>query len=42
MNIEGHVLNDRDALGIWDTDQIELKSGEDESEILLIEVPMKL
>jgi quercetin 2,3-dioxygenase len=42
MNIEGHVLLDRDAVGIWDSDHIELKSGEDGSEILLIEVPMKL
>jgi redox-sensitive bicupin YhaK (pirin superfamily) len=42
MMVKGHVLNDRDALGIWDTEKIDLESGEDGSEILLIEVPMKL
>ncbi|HEX8332584.1 MAG TPA: pirin family protein, partial [Segetibacter sp.] len=45
--LEGQVtfgeqqLNKRDALGVWDTDTIEL-TVEDTAEILLIEVPMNV
>ena len=35
----GQELNQRDALGVWETDAFELKAEED-SEILLVEVPM--
>ena len=35
-----HKLNTRDALGIWDTEQITLKATAAESRILLIEVPV--
>ena len=34
-------LNDRDGFGIWETDGFNLEAGE-ESEILLMEVPMEL
>ena len=37
--IGGQELNQRDALGVWETDAFELKAEED-SEILLVEVPM--
>jgi len=46
MNIEGQkamanqVLNDRDALGAWETDTIEIQAKEN-GRILLIEVPMQ-
>jgi redox-sensitive bicupin YhaK (pirin superfamily) len=35
-----HKLDTRDALGIWDTEQITLKATAAESRILLIEVPV--
>jgi redox-sensitive bicupin YhaK (pirin superfamily) len=37
--INGNQLNKRDALGVWDTDKIELKANT-AADILLIEVPM--
>jgi redox-sensitive bicupin YhaK (pirin superfamily) len=39
ITIEDQILNRRDALGIWDTDQITLTSNAP-SKILLMEVPM--
>lgn len=39
--IGGQTLNERDGLGIWETDGFELKADED-AEILLMEVPMGL
>ena len=39
--IGGQVLHKRDAIGIWDTDRIPIRSLSD-AEILLIEVPMQL
>jgi len=39
VSIGDHELNQRDALGIWDTDGFELKA-EEASEVLFIEVPM--
>lgn len=41
LNINGISLNDRDGLGIWDTDKISLKA-ESTTEFLLMEVPMTL
>jgi redox-sensitive bicupin YhaK (pirin superfamily) len=35
-----HQLDQRDALGIWDTNNISLKATSPESRILLIEVPL--
>jgi redox-sensitive bicupin YhaK (pirin superfamily) len=38
--INGIELDSRDGLGIFETNEFKLESGEDGSEILLIEVPM--
>jgi redox-sensitive bicupin YhaK (pirin superfamily) len=40
--INGEALNTRDGIGIWNTDSFELIAQENDSEILLMEVPMKL
>lgn len=39
IELEGETLNDRDGIGISETDKIEIKSKD--AEILFIEVPMK-
>ena len=39
VDTAGEILNKRDAVGIWETNNIEIKSTEP-SEILIIEVPM--
>jgi redox-sensitive bicupin YhaK (pirin superfamily) len=41
MNIKDNPLEKRDALGIWDIDSIDLISLSDDSEILVMDVPMK-
>jgi redox-sensitive bicupin YhaK (pirin superfamily) len=41
VSINGQQLNKRDALGIWDTDTVDITANE-KTEILLIEVPMNL
>lgn len=41
VKIEENQLNQRDALGIWDTEKFEMEISEN-SEILLIEVPMEI
>ncbi len=41
VTIENQNLKRRDGLGIWETDKISIKSDSN-SELLLIEVPMKL
>jgi len=41
FTIEGHKLEARDGLGIWDTEGFSLTSHKDGSEILLMEVPMR-
>ena len=41
VSINGQQLNKRDGFGIWDLEKISLKADND-SEILLIEVPMDL
>ena len=40
IEIEQQIINDRDALGIWETESVNIFSEVD-SKILLIEVPMK-
>jgi redox-sensitive bicupin YhaK (pirin superfamily) len=40
VEINGQILNNRDALGIWDTDQFRIKANTN-AEFLLIDVPMK-
>lgn len=42
FEIEGQQLNKRDALGIWDTNAINIKSLSPNAEILLMEVPMTM
>lgn len=39
--IDGHILKRRDALGIWDTDDISISANSD-CEILLLDIPMTL
>jgi redox-sensitive bicupin YhaK (pirin superfamily) len=41
FTIEGHKLEARDGLGIWDTEGFSLTSHKNGSEILLMEVPMR-
>lgn len=38
--VQGTALNQRDGLGIWDTEKILLKAESPDAEILLMEVPM--
>ncbi len=40
--IEGQELSNRDGYGIWDINTITIESGSEDSEILLMEVPMML
>ena len=42
FELAGHQLNERDALGITDFDQFELKALTPDAEILLMEIPMQL
>ena len=39
VKINGAVLNKRDAMGVWETENVEIKSLQD-SELLIVEVPM--
>jgi redox-sensitive bicupin YhaK (pirin superfamily) len=39
MTIEGNTLNERDGLGIWETDKISIKANSQDAEVLLMEVP---
>ncbi|MCB0794293.1 MAG: pirin family protein [Flavobacteriales bacterium] len=41
-SVNGETLHKRDAIGIWDTDQLELTIGPEGAEILLQDVPMQL
>jgi redox-sensitive bicupin YhaK (pirin superfamily) len=41
VTINGHQLKKRDALGVWETENVEISANEN-SQILLIEVPMIL
>ena len=41
FEVDGHILKNRDGLGIWETDSFNLLSKEAGSEILLMEVPMR-
>ena len=42
FEVNGEILNNRDALGIWDIPSVELKAVEEGSEILLMDLPMNL
>lgn len=41
VNVEGQLLNRRDGMGVWDTDQISITADSDAG-LLVIEVPMNL
>ena len=41
IEINGEVLNERDAIGIWDVDQISL-TPQTEARVLLLDVPMQV
>lgn len=40
VKIEGELLNEKDGLGIWETDSLIVQSVQEGTEILLMEVPM--
>ncbi len=40
VTIDGQVLNERDGLGIWDTDTLKITANSDGAEILLMDIPM--
>lgn len=40
--INGHSLDTRDGLGIWNTEMLTIKTLEPDTEVLLMEVPMQL
>jgi redox-sensitive bicupin YhaK (pirin superfamily) len=40
--IEDNLLNERDGLGIWDTNNISIKANSQNAEVLLMEVPMSV
>jgi redox-sensitive bicupin YhaK (pirin superfamily) len=42
FNIEGQLLSRRDGMGIWDLENMTIESLSDQSEILLMEVPMNI
>ena len=42
ISINGIDLNQRDGLGIWDTDKLEITANSQDAEILLMEVPMAI
>ncbi|MBD8349421.1 pirin family protein [Dysgonomonas sp. HGC4] len=41
FNVSGTVLDNRDGLGIWDTESLTIESLSDDARILLMEVPME-
>lgn len=41
VNINGQELGKRDALGVWDTNNIQIKAGT-AAQVLLVDVPMKV
>jgi quercetin 2,3-dioxygenase len=40
FEIDGQTLNQRDALGIWDIENLDFVSKSDNAELLLMEIPM--
>jgi len=41
VTVDEIALNERDGLGIWNTEKISIKANSQDAEILLMEVPMK-
>ena len=42
VSIEGNNLNERDGLGVWDSDNISIKANSQNAEVLLMEVPLSV
>lgn len=42
VTINGMPLNERDGLGIWDTDKLTVEANSTDAEVLLMEVPINL
>lgn len=42
ISINGQILNTRDGFGVWNTDKLEVKSLSDDTEVLLMDVPMNV
>lgn len=40
LTIEGEKLNERDGMGIWETNKFTLQSDSQDAELLLMEIPM--
>lgn len=41
VKIEGEFLNERDGMGIWETENLNIQAVQEGTEILLMEVPME-
>lgn len=41
FTVNDHTLNSRDGLGIWDINQLDIKSNSEDARLLIMEVPMK-
>ena len=42
VTIDSEILNQRDGLGIWETNTIKIQANSQDAEILLMEVPMEI
>jgi redox-sensitive bicupin YhaK (pirin superfamily) len=42
VNINGISLNQRDGLGLWDTEAVSIKAESQDAELLLMELPMSI
>jgi redox-sensitive bicupin YhaK (pirin superfamily) len=42
FTINNHLLNNRDGLGVWDVDSLNIVANSANSELLLMEVPMSV
>ena len=40
VNVDGNTLNDRDAIGVWETDKVSIVTQSQDAEILVMDVPM--
>ena len=40
LTVGGEMLNERDGMGIWETDRFTLQSDSQDAELLLMEIPM--
>ncbi|MDT4850714.1 hypothetical protein FQZ97_848710 [compost metagenome] len=42
FTINGQELNERDGMGVWDVQQLDITANSEDASILLMEVPMTL